>query len=184
MQASVFAIAALALTVTKARADETSEAKVQYERGVGAYALGNYAQAAQFYEAAFALKPDPALLYDAAQAHRFAGHKQRALLLYQNYVLHFSGQIPNELEARQHISELKEAIMFIMPEPPRPAPPPTPNALIVTRAPERRLTKKAWFWTAISAGAVVVAGVSIGLGVGLHKGPLAPAPSIGAATVR
>ena len=43
-------------------------------------------RAADNYEKAFALKPDPAVLYNAAQAHRLAGNKQRALDLYQSYL--------------------------------------------------------------------------------------------------
>ena len=39
------------------------------------FALGRYGEAAAKYEAAFALRPDPALLYNAAQSHRLGGQQ-------------------------------------------------------------------------------------------------------------
>ncbi len=62
----------------------TDAAHLHYEKAEAAYALGNYAKAADEFEQAFELKPDPAILYNAAQAHRIGGNKTRALLLYQN----------------------------------------------------------------------------------------------------
>src|SRR5205807_10015881 len=55
------------------------DAKSLFEHGMTLYALGRYTEAAPLFERAFELKPDPALLYNAAQAHRLAGHSQRAL---------------------------------------------------------------------------------------------------------
>ena len=87
----------------------TEEAKAYYERGLSAFALGHYAEAAEAYEKAFALKADSALLYNAAQAHRLGGNKQRALLLYENYLRLF-GKVPNREEVQRHIAALRAAI--------------------------------------------------------------------------
>src|SRR5256885_5820039 len=77
-------LAAMAVCASAgAGADTAAEAKAHWERGVTAYGLGRFAIAAQEYEAAYELKPQPSLLYNAAQAHRLAGHKAKALLLYQ-----------------------------------------------------------------------------------------------------
>ena len=59
-------------------------AKEHYDQANAQYGLGNYSKAADEYESSFELMHDPALLYNAAQAQRLAGNKQRALLLYQN----------------------------------------------------------------------------------------------------
>jgi tetratricopeptide (TPR) repeat protein len=85
------------------------DAKRAYEEATAAFGLGRYAEAAEKYEAAFALKPDPALLYNAAQSYRLAGNKSRALELYRNYVrLYPDGT--NAEDARSHVAALKKAI--------------------------------------------------------------------------
>ena len=87
----------------------SKDAKRIYEEATAAFGLGKYAEAAQKYEAAFAIKPDPALLYNAAQSYRLAGNKPRALELYRNYVrLYPDGT--NAEDARSHVSTLKKAI--------------------------------------------------------------------------
>src|SRR6266542_1201984 len=54
------------------RADD---AKSLYQRGSSEYALGHYDSAATLFEESFAQSNEPALLFNAAQAHRLAGHK-------------------------------------------------------------------------------------------------------------
>src|SRR6185312_16914961 len=68
----------------EAGGSDADEARAYHEKAKAAFALSHYAQAAEFFEKAFELKADPALLYNAAQSHRLAGNKQRALTLYQN----------------------------------------------------------------------------------------------------
>ena len=70
--------------------------------------LAHYAEAAESYEKAFALKPDAAVLYNAAQAHRLGGNKERALELYQSYLCLYGGDRRAEVEG--HIESLKQAI--------------------------------------------------------------------------
>ena len=60
------------------------DARELYGEAMAAFGLGHYAAAAEKYEAAFSLRPDPALLYNAAQSYRLAGNKPRALELYRN----------------------------------------------------------------------------------------------------
>ena len=206
MRLLIVALLCLAASVP-ARADNT-EARQHFDKANAAYALGDYAVAAQEYEKAFALKPDPALLYNAAQAHRVAGNKQRALLLYQNYLRVFGAVVSNRDEVLRHIEALKQAIETDKsaetnpPTSPAPiggaqapaTPPPTTTAPVTTPpttatttnadltrpAPEKPLTKKPWFWAVVGGAAVVVvAGVAIGLGVGL-SGDKNPSPSLGA----
>jgi tetratricopeptide (TPR) repeat protein len=95
------------LACTRAWAGDTDEAKRHAERGLAAYALSHYAEAAIEYEKAFSLKPDPALLYDAAQAHRLAGHRERALQLYENYLHVFNPDAKQREDVQHKIAELK-----------------------------------------------------------------------------
>jgi tetratricopeptide (TPR) repeat protein len=108
------------------------DAKRIYEEATALFGLGKYADAAEKYEAAFSLKPDPALLYNAAQSYRLAGNKQRALELYRNYVrLYPDGS--NAPDARSHVAALKKDIEddrppIEMARPPRPGVQPPPVA--------------------------------------------------------
>jgi tetratricopeptide (TPR) repeat protein len=127
---ALFLLGALCLP---ARADNTTEARAHFESGNAAYALGDYPAAAKEYEKAFSLRPDPALLYNAAQAHRMANNKQRALLLYQNYLRVYGRQINNRDEVQRHISNLKHAIESE--EQSQTSPPTTPVSPGTTSAP-------------------------------------------------
>jgi hypothetical protein len=89
----------------KGKGDETRES---LDKATAAFALNHFAEAAELYEKAFALKPDPAVLYNAAQAHRLAGNKPRALELYQSYLRLYGTDKRAEVE--RHIENLKQAI--------------------------------------------------------------------------
>jgi tetratricopeptide (TPR) repeat protein len=93
----------------RAHASPQEEAKVYLDKATAAYALNRYAVAAENFEKAFELKPDPALLYNAAQAYRLAGNKERALALYESYLRVYGGTDKRaQVEAR--IKDLKQAI--------------------------------------------------------------------------
>ena len=69
----------IALASPRPAAAEKLDARRHYEKATAAFGLGKYDEAAREYEAAFELKPDPALLYNAAQACRLAGRSARAI---------------------------------------------------------------------------------------------------------
>jgi hypothetical protein len=56
------------------------------EAGVQAFAEGRYEDAARILERAYAVEPDPALLFAWAQAERYAGHCDVAVPLYRAYL--------------------------------------------------------------------------------------------------
>jgi hypothetical protein len=97
----------LATLPGRARADE--DAKAVFERATALFALHKFHDAALVFEKAFELRPDPAILYNAAQAHRLAGEKTRALDLYES-LLRLYGDRFKRVEISQHIAELKHAI--------------------------------------------------------------------------
>lgn len=186
------ALAAVVLAGGVAHADKEA-ARQHYQRGLAAYALGNYTEAASEYEKAFAEHTDSALLFNAAQAHRLAGNKKRALLLYENYLRLFPAEVVRRDEVQRHIDELKAAIAAdeqaatSPPTTPVPlsgelGPPPqkAPAPAIAAQAPppERPVYKRPWFW-AVVGGAVVVVGVGVGLGVGLGTQQHDPMANLG-----
>ena len=117
------------LVCGSAAAAQSSAARKAYEEATAAFGLGHYADAAEKYEKAFSLHPDPALLYNAAQAFRLAGNSKRALELYRNYLrLYPDGS--NADEARVQVAALSKPADGEAPTPsvPQPAPPPAQAA--------------------------------------------------------
>jgi tetratricopeptide (TPR) repeat protein len=104
-----------------------NDAKEFYEQATAAFGLGHYAEAAEKYEQAFSRRPDPALLYNAAQSYRLAGNKQRALELYTNVVRLFPS-FPNAEDARNHVTTLRREIEDQQAAPAPIVPAPTPVA--------------------------------------------------------
>ena len=100
----------LVLAPARGRADDRSDARAHYDKATGAYALGHYADAAAEFEQAFTFKPDPAILYNAAQAYRLAGKKERALELYKNYRRVYGRHAEHAAEIDKHVAELEKAI--------------------------------------------------------------------------
>ena len=113
---------AVAVAVAEAAPDaDSNDARRMFEEATAAFSLGRYAEAAEKYEAAFALRPDPVLLYDAAQSFRLAGNWTRALELYRSYArLYPDG--PNAADARGRAAALEKLIAASPPAPPPPAP--------------------------------------------------------------
>ena len=101
-------VAMAAATASAASPEE--EARVYLDKATAAYALSKYSVAAENFEKAFELKPDPALLYNAAQAHRLAGNKQRALELYESYLRVYGKNVVGAEQIETRIRELKQAI--------------------------------------------------------------------------
>jgi len=129
-------LVALAVGGRPAIAAEPSSARRAYDEATAAFGLGRYQEAAEKYETAFSLRPDPALLYDAAQAYRLAGNRPRALELYRNYLRLYPDR-QNAGEARNQVAALTKAIedgKAVAPPPPA-AVAPAPVEPIVTPPP-------------------------------------------------
>lgn len=180
-------VVAMAPALAHADADTDAEARQHYKAATGHFAVGEFAAAANEYEAAFKLHQDPALLFNAAQARRLAGENQKALVLYKNFLQLYpdSKQAPAVREQIAHLQDVVNAEEKAknapptntvqpgteqqqppppaqtqqQPPPPQPAQATTPEAAPQTAANEgpRPIYKKWWFWTAIGAGVVVLA---------------------------
>jgi tetratricopeptide (TPR) repeat protein len=177
-------------------AAEGADARALFNRGATSYALGRYAEAAQLFEKSFELKQDPAILYNAAQAHRLAGNKQQALVLYKSYLRLYGAQ-GNAAEVEQRIIELRDAIeaeQRAKASPPAQSshaespPPATPRidrrqTTVLVNPPlpppsRKPLTKRGWFWGVVVGSAVVVGG-AIAVGVILGTAPQGPDITLG-----
>jgi tetratricopeptide (TPR) repeat protein len=93
----------------EASEEKTSQAKALWQEANAQYAVGEFGPAADKYQAAYKLRPDPALLYNAAQSYRLSGQNEKALLLYKNYVM-FYPNARNVESAHTQITKLQEAI--------------------------------------------------------------------------
>jgi tetratricopeptide (TPR) repeat protein len=103
-------VAALVLaTAGPVQAEGKQDARHHYDQATAAFGLGHFLEAAEHYQAAFSLRPEPALLYDAAQAYRLGGNKPRALELYRNYARLY-GNAPNVADARQHAADIEREL--------------------------------------------------------------------------
>jgi tetratricopeptide (TPR) repeat protein len=125
---------ALAVGGRPALAAEPTAARRAYDEATAAFGLGHYQEAAEKYETAFSLRPDPALLYNAAQAYRLAGNRPRALELYRNYLRLYPNR-QNADEARNQVAALTKALEDEKSAPPVVASAPAPLAVAAPASP-------------------------------------------------
>src|SRR6201994_431726 len=92
--------------------DKKTVAKEYVKAGIAAQKAGDYDTAITMFSKAYQLAPHPVLIFNTAQAHRLAGHKDRALAMYRNY-LELAPDGDQAQTARDFIAEL---------DPPKPAP--------------------------------------------------------------
>jgi tetratricopeptide (TPR) repeat protein len=176
LAASIAAVVLAAPLARAAAGPANNDAQSLYAQATAAFGLGRYGEAGEKYEAAFALRPDPALLYNAAQSFRLAHNSTRALELYRNYVRLYPGGA-NVEEARSHAATLNKVVEMApppaaggpppppIPVAPPPAPPPprpgTTNGPLVSKPAasgdeKKPITQRTWFWVAVGAAAVLV----------------------------
>lgn len=88
----------------------TSQQLMQrYQRAVTLYNSGQYDKAIEEFQGLYEQKPQPILLFNLAQAHRKAGHRQQALDLYERY-LREAPSSELSAETSGYITELKKQV--------------------------------------------------------------------------
>ena len=146
-------IAAVLLGTSSAGAQAPSKDKVAadaaYAAGQERYAAGDYLVAADRFEAAYALDPDPAYLFNIAQAYRFGNACAKASVSYRKFINAVSNA-PNAAKVQQFIEQSdecakKQADAQRPPPPPdkpvvltQPPPPPPPSG-VATEHPGRTM---------------------------------------------
>ena len=81
-------------------------ARARFDRGQTLYNLGKLDEAIAELEGAYELDPDPAYLFNLAQAHRLRGNRPRALFFYRRF-LALSPDAPNRAEIHERITLLE-----------------------------------------------------------------------------
>jgi len=178
---------ALALAVVASRpvlAD--SKAATSYAEGQRLYSAGHYLDAANAFLGAYRLEPDPAYLFNVAQAYRLGGACAKASEYYRRFAAAFRAP-PNPDKLQRYISDMDACAA-------------TQTNLLEPRAPSNEagpLAKRAGrdelpatselggtrrtigIAVAAGGGAAVIAGVAFGLAartLAEHRDQLCPAP--------
>jgi tetratricopeptide (TPR) repeat protein len=107
---SALALVLLLLTAAAARAaDPREEAKKHVQAGIRHQNAGRYDEALAEYQAAYALAPLPAMLFNMAQVYRLKGDKAQAVEYYRKYLAVDPNGRGGE-EAREHVTLLDREI--------------------------------------------------------------------------
>ena len=91
-------------------ASEQEQAREHYKKGLAAYNLGQYSEAAAEFEAAYRLFLDPALLFNIAQAHRMNGEMEKALGGYRAFLRTAPPGTRNRAQAEKWGQELEREV--------------------------------------------------------------------------
>jgi tetratricopeptide (TPR) repeat protein len=141
--------------------DDADAARDSSEAARRAYNLGHWDEAADGYERAYRLHPDPVLLFDRAQALKNAGKLPDALANYRAY-LREQPDAQNRRAVETRISQLEQqlAAQRQSTEPRSLAAPlPTANVTTIQTSPGPTTLRRRWLpW----AGAVVTAALAAG----------------------
>lgn len=175
MRVLVVALLVGLASTTAAFADERSAAKEHYVKGTKAYELGVYDEAIREYMEAYRIIDDPALLYNLAQAHRFAGHPADALRFYKMFLakqprLQNREEVENKIEELTKLIEQQKKSQSMPPEttmkPAEPAPKTEPATTTEVVAPRPGNGKvKLIAGAAVAGVGVVLVGAGIALSV-------------------
>jgi tetratricopeptide (TPR) repeat protein len=178
--------------LAKPKDRDVIEARKQFKRGLAHYNLEEYKEAVDAFQDAYRLHPDPAILFNLAQAHRLANNHERALYFYRVY-LRSSPNAPNQAEVKGRIADLERLMndQKQLTKPPDAVVPPKettvesapPSVVQKSAAVEKApaavapapkptpVYKKWWLWTIVG---LVVVGGAVGAGVALGTRSSAP----------
>ena len=101
----------LAATGTTSRAQSQAakkQAETYYNAGLTQYNLGNFKAAIEYYKKGYIELPDPAFLFNIAQAYRQIGDCRNALFFYRRF-LSSAKNTPQRKEVEARIRELDES---------------------------------------------------------------------------
>ncbi|HNN94394.1 MAG TPA: tetratricopeptide repeat protein [Pseudomonadota bacterium] len=155
--------------------------RMAYQASVQSQA-GQFGEARRLYEAAYALRPAPILLYNLGRVMHKAGRPADAAGYYERYLAAGAeGSEINRRKTEQYLEQARREAGIAVPASQSALPGTTqqnpgsqPAAAIPTARPEKNaasntdrpqpLYKKWWLWTVVGVAAV---GIGVGIGVGL-----------------
>jgi hypothetical protein len=125
---SALTLALLSTAAIAQAQDPAQDSQAHYQRGRTAYDLGRFDEAVQEFEQAYLLKPNPALIFNLAQAHKQRGDRAKAIFYYKRY-LALAPDTPNRAGVEARVAELEQQRASAPPLPPEedPAPVETPR---------------------------------------------------------
>jgi hypothetical protein len=96
----------LAASSTARAQNERDQSRAHFVEGTRFYKAGDYDHAIAEYEAAYKILPIPEILFNLGQAYRLKGNKQKAIDLYNRYLLISpSGRVAEE--AKSDVAQLQ-----------------------------------------------------------------------------
>jgi tetratricopeptide (TPR) repeat protein len=88
--------------------DPLALARGHYSAATKAYEVGQFDEAIKQFAEAYKLKEDPGILFNLAQAHRLAKHRDEAVRMYRMYLLK-SPNAANRAEVERYLTSLQAA---------------------------------------------------------------------------
>lgn len=150
---------------------DKSKAKAHYKRGMAAFVLNQFDDAIVFFEAGFREEPEPAFLFNIAQAHSKAGRPARAVEFYRKYLEMSGERAPDRAQVELRIAELERQLAAPV-EPARPVDTPKPAVVEphvepaattpTVIAEPARPARPRWVWALVGVSAVIVVGAVVG----------------------
>lgn len=152
----------MALAASPARAADPFDEHT--DRAIALYQEQRFEEAIAEFQAAYALRQWPRLLFNIGQAHMRLGHAREALGYYEQY-LRVQPDPPPEAKEELERAMAQARALLEPPRPPKPAPPPPqllpPPPRPAPPPPRPSIARAWWLWTGVGllAGAAVTAGV-------------------------
>jgi tetratricopeptide (TPR) repeat protein len=140
-------------------------AKQHLDAGVAAYRANDFDTANRELEAAYAIDPDPTLLYTMAQARRLGGDCSKAIELYRQYI----ESKPSDAQIAATNTGIELCREKEPAKPPTPAP---PSPRIVPPAPPVEGRTRPWYQNTLGDALTIggVAGIGVGIGFLIASG--------------
>ncbi len=147
--------------------DDTPACQQLAAQGMEFFGAGRYREAEQSFAQAYAQRADPALLYNLGRAVHKAGRPREAAAYYQRFLdAGAAGDGEQRRKAEEYLSQAQKEATAALAAPPQPQPSSKSSGVPLYRKP--------WLWAIVG---VAVAGIAVGLGVGLaaHRPDLSDA---------
>ena len=129
------------------------------EEGTAAYRARDYRRANEKFQQAYALDPDPNILYNIAKTYELLGDDRAALEKFEQFVAQPGADPQGRTKANAKIVEIR-ARLAESKRPPPPPPPPAPDVAAPARPPPPR--EQRLVLPTIAAAGVGLAGVAVG----------------------
>ncbi|HEY5927403.1 MAG TPA: hypothetical protein VIV11_37220 [Kofleriaceae bacterium] len=153
-------LACTATAVAQPSSKQRADATAAYQDGQRRYLDEDYVGAAQQFEAAYKLDPDPAYEFNIAQAYRLAKNCEKSVYWYRKFLVD-APKAPNAEAVKKYIADEEAAcIKPVQPPPAQPLEPEPPSEPVPDSGAERSHVKRNLGFGALGAAAV---GITVGI---------------------